>query len=81
MVCHRRRGTEMSLIASITPEGPLVAAVAVAVWPRLRWTLWAWLAAAIVLLELAGFHTPTDLASGLLLALLAGTAGRALRES
>lgn len=55
----------------------LVAVVLAAAWPRLRVALVAWLAAALALLVLAGFHTPTDVAGGLLLALLAG--GAALR--
>ena len=65
----------------------LVAMVLWAAWPRLRWPLVAWLAGCVVLLEIAGAHTPTDVAGGLLLALLAGraaaTAGtaRALREA
>jgi membrane-associated phospholipid phosphatase len=61
----------------------LVAAVLAAAWPRARTALAAWLVAAAVLLELAGFHTPTDVAGGLLLALLAfGAVGgaRALRQ-
>jgi membrane-associated phospholipid phosphatase len=62
----------------------LVAAVLAAAWPRLRWWLAAWLVAVAVLLELAGAHTPTDVAGGLLLALLAllaaGAARAALRE-
>src|SRR5205823_1067971 len=39
------------------------------------------LAAAVVLLELAGFHTPTDLAGGLLLATAAVTGALALERS
>ena len=54
----------------------VVAALATA-WPRLRLPLCLWLAAAVVLLELAGFHTPTDIAGGLLLATVA-LAGAAL---
>jgi membrane-associated phospholipid phosphatase len=46
----------------------LVAAALATVWPRLRIPLLIWLAAVVVLLELAGFHTPTDLVGGLLLA-------------
>lgn len=57
----------------------LVAAVLATAWPRLRWALGAWLVAAVVLLLLAGFHTPTDVVGGLLLALLAGGAARARR--
>jgi membrane-associated phospholipid phosphatase len=49
----------------------IVAAALTAAWPRLRIMLGVWLAAAVVLLELAGFHTPSDLAGGLLLATVA----------
>ena len=57
----------------------LLAAVLAAAWPLLRRPLAAWLVAAVLLLELAGAHTPTDLLGGLLLALLAGRAARARR--
>lgn len=53
--------------------GIAAAALAVA-WPRLRPLLAAWLVAVIVLLELAGFHTPTDILGGLLLAIVAAAA-------
>jgi membrane-associated phospholipid phosphatase len=49
----------------------LVAAALAAAWPRLRPALPVWLAAVAVLLELAGFHTPTDVVGGLLLAAVA----------
>jgi membrane-associated phospholipid phosphatase len=58
----------------------VVAALAVA-WPRLRWGLGLWFVAAAVLLELAGFHTPTDVLGGLLLATLTVAAVLALEES
>jgi membrane-associated phospholipid phosphatase len=48
----------------------LVACALAAAWPRLRAVLGIWLVGAVVLLELAGFHTPTDVAGGLLLAAL-----------
>jgi membrane-associated phospholipid phosphatase len=57
----------------------LVATVLATAWPRLRPWLAAWLVAAVALLVLAGFHTPTDVIGGLLLALLAGGAARARR--
>ena len=57
----------------------LVAAALAAAWPRLRVPLGIWLAAVVVLLELAGFHTPTDLVGGLLLA-TAAVAGAAVLE-
>jgi membrane-associated phospholipid phosphatase len=49
----------------------LVAAALAMAWPRLRLLLGLWLAAAVVLLQLAGFHTPTDIVGGLLLAAVA----------
>lgn len=45
--------------------------VAAAVWPLLRGVAVAWAAASIVLLQLAGWHTPTDVAGGVVLGLLA----------
>jgi undecaprenyl-diphosphatase len=86
-----RDGVHITAFDSSWPSGhalrcALVAAVLAAVWPRARTAIVAWLVAAAVLLELAGFHTPTDVAGGLLLALVAcgavGVAGaaRALRE-
>ena len=53
--------------------GIAAAALAVA-WPRLRPLLALWLVAVLVLLELAGFHTLTDILGGLLLAAVAATA-------
>jgi membrane-associated phospholipid phosphatase len=83
-----RDGVHVLAFDSSFPSGhvlrcAIVAVVLAAVWPRARTALVAWLVASAVLLELAGFHTPTDVAGGLLLALLAcGAAGaaRALRE-
>ena len=54
----------------------LVAAVFAAAWPRLRVPLAAWLVAALALIELVSFHTVTDVAGGVLLALLAAGALR-----
>ena len=84
-----RGGVHVTAFDSSWPSGhalrcALVAAVLAAAWPRARTALAAWLVASAVLLELAGFHTPTDVIGGLLLALLAcGAAGgrRALRHS
>jgi membrane-associated phospholipid phosphatase len=59
----------------------LVAAALAAAWPRLRVPLAIWLAAVVVLLELAGFHTPTDLVGGLLLATAAAAGAVALEGS
>ena len=83
-----RGGVHVTAFDSSWPSGhalrcTLVAVVLAAAWPRLRWAFGAWLVASVALLELAGSHTPTDLAGGLLLALLACGAARrpgALRE-
>jgi membrane-associated phospholipid phosphatase len=57
----------------------LVAAALATAWPRFRVALGIWLAAVVVLLDLAGFHTPTDLLGGLLLA-TAAVAGAVVLE-
>jgi membrane-associated phospholipid phosphatase len=59
----------------------LVAAALAAAWPRLRPVLALWLAAVVVLLELAGFHTPTDIGGGLLLATVAAAGAVAVERS
>ena len=59
----------------------LVAAALAAAWPRLRVPLGIWLAAVVVLLELAGLHTPTDLVGGLLLATAAVAGAVAFERS
>jgi MFS family permease len=46
----------------------LLAALVAAVWPRLRLPAILWAAAALVLLVLAGLHTPSDVLAALLLA-------------
>lgn len=61
-------GLDMSWPSGHTLRAALVAAAFAAAWPRLRVPLAIWLAAVVVLLVLAGFHTPTDVAGGLLLA-------------
>jgi membrane-associated phospholipid phosphatase len=53
--------------------------VAAAVWPLARRVAAAWVIASLALLLLAGWHTPTDLAGGVLLAGLALLGARALR--
>jgi membrane-associated phospholipid phosphatase len=68
-----RDGVHIVAFDSSWPSGhalrcTIVAAALATAWPWLRVPLYVWLAAAVVLLELAGFHTPTDLAGGLLLA-------------
>ena len=40
-------------------------------WPRARFIAVGWAIASIVLIQLAGWHTPTDIAGGVLLAALA----------
>jgi membrane-associated phospholipid phosphatase len=77
-----RHGMHLVAFDTSWPSGhalrcAIVAAAVAAAWPRLRAVLAAWLVAVAVLLELAGFHTPTDIAGGLLLA----TAAVALAES
>jgi membrane-associated phospholipid phosphatase len=72
----RRDGIHVVSFDSSWPSGhalrcTLVAAALCAAWPRFRVPLVLWLAASVALLELAGFHTPTDLAGGLLLATVA----------
>jgi membrane-associated phospholipid phosphatase len=59
----------------------LVAGAVTTAWPRLRIPLAIWLVAVVVLLELAGFHTPTDLAGGLLLAAAAAAGAVAVERS
>jgi membrane-associated phospholipid phosphatase len=58
------------------PSGHAMRAVLVAfaiarVWPRVRPLAVAWVFASVVLLQVAGWHTPSDLAGGLLLGGLA----------
>lgn len=77
-----RHGVHLVAFDTSWPSGhalrcAIVAAAAAAAWPRLRSVLAVWLVAVAVLLELAGFHTPTDIVGGLLLA----TAAAALEES
>jgi membrane-associated phospholipid phosphatase len=59
----------------------LVAGAVATAWPRLRIPLTIWLVAVVALLELAGFHTPTDLAGGLLLATAAAAGAVAVERS
>jgi membrane-associated phospholipid phosphatase len=79
-----RGGVHVTAFDSSWPSGhalrcALVAAAFATAWPRLRGGLAAWLAVAVVLLVLAGFHTPIDVAGGLLLGLLGRAA--ALRKA
>ena len=61
---------ESSFPSGHTLRAVLLAAVATTVWPAAgRWFV-LWAAATLVLLEVAGFHVPSDIAGGLVLALL-----------
>jgi membrane-associated phospholipid phosphatase len=72
-------GFQSSWPSGHTLRSVLLAATVAAAWPKAsRWVA-AWAAASLVLLEVDGFHVPTDIAGGLLLALLA--AGLARREA
>lgn len=64
-----------------TLRSAIAAAALVMAWPRLRVPLAIWLVAVVVLLELAGFHTPTDIAGGLLLATVAVAGAVTLERS
>jgi membrane-associated phospholipid phosphatase len=71
-----RAGTHLTGFDNSWPSGhslrcALVAAALATAWPRFRVPLAVWLTAAVVLTELAGFHTPTDVVGGLLLAAVA----------
>jgi membrane-associated phospholipid phosphatase len=75
-------GLHIAAFDSSFPSGHSLRAVilggAVAIlWPRLRLLAIAWVLAAITLLLLAGWHTPTDIAGGVVLGLLALLGARA----
>jgi membrane-associated phospholipid phosphatase len=81
-----RHGVHLVGFDSSWPSGhalrcALVAGALAAAWPRLRAPLAIWLLAVVVLLELAGFHTPTDVVGGLLLATAAVAAAVGLERS
>ena len=81
-----REGVHLVGFDSSWPSGhalrcTLVAGAFATAWPRLRVPLAIWLAAAVVLLEVAGFHTPTDLVGGLLLATAAAAGAVAADRS
>jgi membrane-associated phospholipid phosphatase len=67
---HALLGLESSFPSGHTLRAVLLAAAATAVWPAARRWLVLWAAATLVLLELDGFHVPSDIAGGLLLAAL-----------
>jgi membrane-associated phospholipid phosphatase len=81
-----RHGVHLVGFDSSWPSGhalrcALVAGALAAAWPRLRVPLAIWLLAVAVLLELAGFHTPTDVVGGLLLATAAAAGAVAVERS
>jgi len=74
-------GLDMSWPSGHALRCAIVAAALAAAWPRLRLALGIWLVTAVVLLELAGFHTVTDVGGGLLLATVAVAAAVGLEGS
>jgi membrane-associated phospholipid phosphatase len=81
-----RDGTHVVSFDASWPSGhaaraAVVAAALASAWPRLRALLAVWLAAVAALLEAAGFHTPTDVLGGLLLAGLLAAAASAAERS
>ena len=81
-----RHGVHLVGFDSSWPSGhalrcALVAGALAAAWPRLRVPLAIWLVAVVLLLELAGFHTPTDVVGGLFLATAAAAVGAGLERS
>jgi membrane-associated phospholipid phosphatase len=75
-------GLHVAAFDSSFPSGHALRAVvlggAVAIlWPRLRPFALAWVLAAVALLLLAGWHTPTDIAGGVVLGVLALLCARA----
>jgi membrane-associated phospholipid phosphatase len=63
-------GLRSSYPSGHTLRAVLLAAIVTAVWPAARRWVVVWAAATLVLLELDGFHVPSDIAGGLLLAVL-----------
>jgi membrane-associated phospholipid phosphatase len=81
-----RHGVHLAGFDSSWPSGhalrcALVAGALATAWPRLRLGLAIWLAAVIILLELVGGHTPTDVVGGLLLATAAAAGAVTLERS
>jgi membrane-associated phospholipid phosphatase len=60
----------LAALDSSYPSGHTIRAVllAAAAWPALRLIAGAWAACTVVMLEVGGFHVPSDIAGGLLLA-------------
>src|SRR5262249_28139381 len=71
-------GFDNSYPSGHTLRSLLLAGLIAALWPRTRVPAFAWAAVALPLLVLAGFHTPSDIVGGMLLAglLLATTTSR-----
>ncbi len=63
-------GFDASFPSGHTIRIVLVAATIAVVWPAARIWVAAWAVCAVVLTELAGYHTPSDVAGGLVLAAL-----------
>jgi membrane-associated phospholipid phosphatase len=61
-------GFDHALPSGHTLRAALLAGLVACVWPRLGKAAALWLASVLVALVLAGWHTPTDIAAGLLLA-------------
>jgi membrane-associated phospholipid phosphatase len=81
-----RDGLHATAFDSSWPSGhavrSVVAAAALAsAWPRARAWLGVWLAGALVLLVAAGFHTPSDVLGGVLLAVPLLVAATAVERS
>jgi membrane-associated phospholipid phosphatase len=81
-----RHGVHLVALDSSWPSGHAVrgaitAAALAAAWPRLRLPLALWVVAVAVLLETAGFHTPSDVLGGLLLAALSALGATSAERS
>jgi PAP2 superfamily len=63
-------GFQSSWPSGHTLRAVLLAAVVAVVWPSMRRWVAAWALAILVLLEVAGFHVPSDILGGVLLAAL-----------
>ena len=63
-------GFDSSFPSGHTIRTVLVAATIAVAWPAARIWVAAWAVCAVVLIEVAGFHTPSDIAGGLVLVAL-----------
>ncbi len=63
-------GFQSSWPSGHTLRAVLLAATVAVVWPPMRRWVVAWAVATLVLLEVAGFHVPSDIVGGVLLAAL-----------